>query len=154
MKGLLDTELYVELMRWAHILDDLVIRDSVDFIRSKAVERVGRYLFGMELALRPVSHAMQLDRANWAAVKVLDLGNNDTDISAGVRKLCMQARRAASRRARLNRLAKKFAGLEGTATWDIAMQQMKAAWSRDWIDIKTPMKKKKRRSPSRNLELA
>ena len=62
MKGLLDTELYVELMRWAHILDDLVIRDSVDFTRSKAVERVGRYLFGMELALRPVSHAMQLDR--------------------------------------------------------------------------------------------
>ena len=133
MKGLLDTELYVELMRWAHILDDLVIRDSVDFTRSKAVERVGRYLFGMELALRPVSHAMQLDRANWAALKVLDLGDNDIDIiSAGVRRLCMQARRAASRRARMNRLAKTFGGLEGIATWDIAIHQMEVDWGRDW----------------------
>jgi hypothetical protein len=133
-KGLIDTytELYRETRLLANCLDDLVIRDAIDFLQSKAVERIARFLFGMELALRPVTSEATLDRANWAAVKVLQMESEDVDISVGVKQALREARRRASRRARMNRLAKTFAGLEGTHAERIGLQEMERDWQRDW----------------------
>ena len=134
MKGLIDMEFYLETMFWAIVLDDLVIRDSIDFMRSSTVERVSRFLFAMELALRPVTSVATLERADWEALKVLQLESDGIfDISIGVKKARMEARKRASRRARLNKLAKQYGGL-GVA-FDVKSQEMKEAWYRDWSEI-------------------
>ena len=65
-------------------------------MRSRAVERLARFLFGMELVLRPVKNAAQLDRVNWAGVKVLQLQSEDVDISIGLRRSLLEPRRVAS----------------------------------------------------------
>jgi len=130
MKGLIDMEFYLETRFWAIVLDDLVIRDSIDFMRSSTVERVSRFLFAMELALRPVTSVATLERADWEALKVLQLESDGIfDISIGVKKARMEARKRASRRARLNRLAKRYGGLQEK------LQEMKADWYRDWSEI-------------------
>ena len=130
MKGLIDMEFYLETRLWATVLDDLVIRDSVDFMRSSTVERVSRFLFAMEFALRPVTSEATLERANWEALKVLQLEKDGIfDISIGVKKARMEARKRASRRARLNRLAKRYGGLQEK------LQEMKEDWYRDWSEI-------------------
>ena len=91
-----------------------------------------------------VGSITQLDRANWAAVKILDLEpHGDADFFAGYEQLCSQTRRAASRKARLPRLTKKFGGVS-QGVWDIALQEMEDQWSRDWIDVATSMKKVRR----------
>jgi hypothetical protein len=143
------TDVYREMMLWARVLDDLVFRDFVDFTRSKGVERAARYLFGMEVALENVGSIAELDRANWVAVKILDLDpHGDSDHFAWAKELCSQTRRAASRQARLRRLTRKFGGVS-QSVWDIAQREMEDQWSRDWIDIATPMKKVRRRATPR-----
>ena len=130
MKGLIDMEFYLETRLWATVLDDLVIRDSIDFMRSSTVERVSRFLFAMELALRPVTSEATLERADWEALKVLQLERDGIfDISIGVKKARMEARKRASRRARLNKLAKRYGGLQEK------LQEMKEDWYRDWSEI-------------------
>ena len=130
MKGLIDMEFYLETRFWATVLDDLVIRDSIDFMRSSTVERVSRFLFAMEFALRPVTSEATLERADWEALKVLQLEKDGIfDISIGVKKARMEARKRASRRARLNRLAKRYGGLQEK------LQEMKEDWYRDWSEI-------------------
>ena len=130
MKGLIDMEFCLETRFWAIVLDDLVIRDSIDFMRSSTVERVSRFLFAMELALRPVTSEATLERADWEALKVLQLESDGIfDISIGVKKARMEARKRASRRARLNRLAKRYGGLQEK------LQEMKEDWYRDWSEI-------------------
>ena len=134
MKGLIDMEFYLETMFWAIVLDDLVIRDSIDFMRSSTVERVSRFLFAMELALRPVTSVATLERADWEALKVLQLERDGIfDISIGVKKARMEARKRASRRARLNKLAKRYGG--SNVAFDLKSQEMKEDWYRDWSEI-------------------
>ena len=143
------TTVYREMMLWGRVLDDLLFRDFVDFTRSKGVERAARYLFGMEVALEHVGSITQLDRANWVAVKILDLDpHGDADVFAWAGKLCSQTRRAASRQARLRRLTKKFGGVS-QSVWQIAQREMEDQWNRDWIDVATPMKKVRRRATPR-----
>ena len=134
MKGLIDMEFYLETRFWATVLDDLVIRDSIDFMRSSTVERVSRFLFAMELALRPVTSEATLERADWEALKVLQLESDGIfDISIGVKKARMEARKRASRRARLNKLAKRYGG--SNVAFDLKSQEMKEDWYRDWSEI-------------------
>ena len=138
--------MYHDLMLWARVLDDLVLRDFVDFIRSRGVERAARYLFGMEVALDNVGSITQLDRAIWAAVKILDLEpHGDADFFAGYEQLCSQTRRAASRKARLRRLTKKYGGVS-QGVWNDALREMEDQRNREWIDVATPMKKVRRRA--------
>ena len=148
VKWLIDTELYQEARFWASVLDDLmedfmeelprvVFPDKVAYVQSRAVERITRFLFGMELALRPVISAATLDRANWGALRALDLGGDGTraefDRSAGISKALREARKLASRRKRMNKFARKW---HGSSEWVLSMgwNQMLADWQRDWND--------------------
>ena len=124
------TTVYREMMLWGRVLDDLLFRDFVDFTRSKGVERAARYLFGMEAALEHVGSITQLDRANWVAVKILDLDpHGDADVFARAGKLCSQTRRAASRQARLRWLTKKFGGVS-QSVWHLAQREMESGLDR------------------------
>ena len=88
----------------------------------------------MELALRSVTSEATSERADWEALKVLQLESDGIfDISIGVKKARMEARKRASRRARLNKLAKRYGG--SNVASDMKSQEMKEDWYRDWSEI-------------------
>ena len=151
-KGLIDTELYQQAMFWSSIFDEMmsdfmekpghyVFPDRVAYMQSRAVERIARFLFGMELALRPVTSAGTLDAANWAALRALDLDSDDTRVdfvnSDSIRKALREARREASRRKRLKKFARKWGGSSESVA-SMGWQQMLADWQRDWNDWGSP----------------
>ena len=113
----------------------VVFPDNVAYVQSRGVERIARFLFGMELALRPVISAATLDRANWGALRALDLGGDDTraefDRSAGISKALREARKLASRRKRMNKFARKWHG-SSESVLSMGWNQMLADWQRDW----------------------
>ena len=84
MKGIFKSDIHAsqelsrDTMRWSSLLDDLVIRDKVDFRRSTGLERVTRRLCGIELALGPVTSEETFHLANWKAAEAVELPIEET----------------------------------------------------------------------------
>ena len=62
VKGLLDTALYREVRNIACALDDLRSGDGLDIFGSLGAERLVRYLYGIGLALGPVTSEALVER--------------------------------------------------------------------------------------------
>jgi hypothetical protein len=124
-------DLIRDVMRWSSLLDDLVMRDKVDFLSSTAVELVVRRLCGVELALGPVNSEATLYRANWKAAEAVELPIEDAAFHAPIRRACAEATKATARRNRLQKLSKKFAGV-GALTWSALCTKMECHLDTDF----------------------
>ena len=100
--------LYYETRILASALDDLVIRDKIDAFRCRGAERILRRLLAITLALRPVTSAANLDRADWKVAEVIDLPIESVrpDLK-GLRRARAEASKRVAHRVRLQRIAQK-----------------------------------------------
>jgi hypothetical protein len=106
-KGLLQTGIYREANNLAKTIDDLVLQDKVDVFRSQGVVRLIRGLCGIELALRPVTSAANLDCANWQAAAELE-PPMDSPAEVHLKAARVEVSKRQTKRARLKRLLKKW----------------------------------------------
>ena len=69
------TQLYLETMRIASSIDNLLFDDTIDLFNSTAVERLCRRLYRVEIALKDVTNQNHLSKVDRSISDELDLNN-------------------------------------------------------------------------------
>ena len=105
-RGLQKTQLHNDTMRIASTIDNLLFDDTIDLFNSSPVERLGRRLYGVEIAIKDVSNKNNPGKADWSIADELDLNNVEGNGFAPEHAL-EEVRKRMERRANVNKWVAK-----------------------------------------------